>query len=96
MIILPKHKQCLTVQKLDLNVKKLQDNTMEAMSNWFNDKEHPDNNLKKVFLKEIFKVALAEEAYLSGGIGKSFTQRMISISELTNGRCNNSNPSLQW
>lgn len=44
---------------------------MEAMSNWFNDKDHPDNATKRPFLKEIFKVAKAEERYKNGEIGKS-------------------------
>ena len=70
MIVEPYEKQHPTVQKLGLNVKKLEEVTMEAMSNWFNDKEHPENAAKKPFLKEIFKVARAEERYKNGEIGK--------------------------
>ena len=42
---------------------------MEAMSNWFNEAEHPENLAKKPYLKEIFKVAKAEERYKNGEIG---------------------------
>lgn len=72
MIVEPPHKQCATVQKLGLNVKKLEEVTMEAMSNFFNDKEHPENAQKRVFLKEIFKVAKAQERYKNGEIGKFY------------------------
>lgn len=70
MIIEPKEKQHPTVQKLGLDVQMLEEATMESMSNWFNDKEHPENAAKKVFLKEIFKVARAQERYKNGEIGK--------------------------
>ncbi|KAM0176294.1 hypothetical protein ACHAPF_004944 [Botrytis cinerea] len=66
MIIEPYHKQCSAVQKLNLNVKKLEEVTMEAMSNWFTEKDHPENSAKKPFLKEIFKVARMEEQYKNG------------------------------
>ena len=70
MIVEPPHKQCPTVQKLGLNVKKLEEVTMEAMSIWFNDKEHPENGAKRPYLREIFKIAKAEERYKNGEIGK--------------------------
>jgi len=63
MVIEPRHKQQPAVQKLELNVRKLEEVTMEAMSNWFNDKEHPENGDKKRYLKEIFKVAKQQERY---------------------------------
>ncbi|TVY82745.1 Uncharacterized protein LSUE1_G001420 [Lachnellula suecica] len=66
MIVEPRHKQCSTVQKLELDVRKLEEVTMEAMSNWFNDKEHSGNEEKRPFLKEIFKVAKQEERYRNG------------------------------
>lgn len=69
MIIEPYHKQCSAVQKLNLNVKKLEEVTMEAMSNWFTEKDHPENSAKKPFLKEIFKVARMEEQYKNGERG---------------------------
>ncbi|KAM3074784.1 hypothetical protein ACMFMG_008200 [Clarireedia jacksonii] len=66
MIIEPYHNQVPAVQKLGLNVKKLEEVTMEAMSNWFNEKEHPENAAKRPFLKEIFKVARHEERFKNG------------------------------
>lgn len=45
--------------------------TLEVMTPWFNDKEHPDNAQKAGFFREIFKVAKAEERYLNGEIGKT-------------------------
>ncbi|RAL63369.1 hypothetical protein DID88_003792 [Monilinia fructigena] len=68
MIVEPYHKQCLAVQKLNLNIKKLEEVTMEAMSNWFTEKDHPENSAKKPFLREIFKVARKEEQYKNGEI----------------------------
>ncbi|KAI9645822.1 hypothetical protein NHQ30_005257 [Ciborinia camelliae] len=68
MIVEPHHKQCPAVQKLGLNVKKLEEVTMEVMSNWFTEKDHPENSAKKPFLKEIFKVARKEEQYKNGEI----------------------------
>ena len=34
---------------------------MEAMANWFNDEEHPENAEEKLIVEERFKVARAEE-----------------------------------
>jgi hypothetical protein len=70
MLVEPQEKQCVSVQKLGLNIRKLEETTMESMANWFSDKEHPENAAKKVFLKEIFKVAKAEERYKNGEISK--------------------------
>ncbi|PVH69812.1 hypothetical protein DL98DRAFT_438285 [Cadophora sp. DSE1049] len=52
------------------------------MSNWFCDTEHPENEAKRPFLKEIFKVARMEERYKTGEIGKldlSWTERHFSL-----------------
>ncbi|KAG4416876.1 hypothetical protein IFR04_009954 [Cadophora malorum] len=68
MIVEPAAQQHLTVQRLGLNVKKLESATMEVMSPWFADKEHPENELKRPFLKEIFKVARVQERYKNGEI----------------------------
>ncbi|KAI6246607.1 hypothetical protein HI914_05566 [Erysiphe necator] len=68
MIIEPAERQNPTIRKLGLNVKKLEETTMEVMSNWFNDKEHPENLLKKKYLKEIFRVAKIQERYKRGEI----------------------------
>ncbi|KAH9204224.1 hypothetical protein DL95DRAFT_497447 [Leptodontidium sp. 2 PMI_412] len=43
------------------------------MSNWFADKDHPENETKWPFVKEIFKMARLEERYKAGDIGKNFT-----------------------
>jgi hypothetical protein len=51
MVIEPHDKQHPTVKKLGLNVKRLEEVTMEAMANWFNDRERPDNASKKHSLK---------------------------------------------
>ena len=50
---------------------------MEAMSAWFNDTDHPGNLAKKPYLKEIFKVAKAEERYKNGEIGKILTISLL-------------------
>ena len=71
MVVEPREKQCATVQKLGLNASKLEQATMESMSHWFIDKEHPENAEKKLILKEIFEVAKAEERYKDGAIGKT-------------------------
>jgi len=47
MIIKPAEKQCLTAEKSKLNVKALEAATMEVMSTWFADKEHPENEQKR-------------------------------------------------
>jgi hypothetical protein len=70
MLVEPIKNQHPAIQKLGLNIKKLEEVTMEAMSNWFNDKDHPENISKKPCLKEIFKIARAEERYKAGEIGK--------------------------
>jgi hypothetical protein len=70
MIVEPRHNQHPTVQKLELTVKKLEEVTMEAMSNWFNDKDHPENASKRALLREVFKVAKEEARYKNGEIGR--------------------------
>ena len=66
MIVEPREKQCATVKKLGLSIKKLEEATTESMLHWFNDSEHPENAAKKIIMKEIFEVAKAEERYKSG------------------------------
>lgn len=68
MIIEPPERQHPSVRRWNLDVKTLEAKTMEAMGNWFNDTAHPANASKKVFLKEIFKVAKAEERFKNGEI----------------------------
>ena len=71
MMVQPHDKQHPSAQKQGLNVQRMHEATLEVMTPWFNDKEHPDNAQKAVFFKEIFKVAKAEERYLNGEIGKA-------------------------
>lgn len=76
MVVEPPEKQHPSIQRLALDVKKLEEMTMEHMSVWFNDKDHSDNKEKRPYLKEIFKVARAQERYKNGEIGIfSLTQR---------------------
>ncbi|KAI6715741.1 hypothetical protein JHW43_001688 [Diplocarpon mali] len=72
LIVQPRSKQCATLQRLGgISVRTLEAATMEAMSTWFSEKDHPENESKRVFLKEIFKVARKEESYLNGEIDGS-------------------------
>jgi hypothetical protein len=50
-------------------VKRLEEVTMEAMANWFNDEEHPKNAEEKLIVEEIFKVARAEDRCRHGELG---------------------------
>ncbi|KAI2615444.1 hypothetical protein GGR54DRAFT_612544 [Hypoxylon sp. NC1633] len=71
MIVEPNSKQHPTVQKLYLNVNKLEEVTIEALSSFFADKENPSNMSKRPHLKEIFKVARSEERYKDNQIDAS-------------------------
>ena len=68
MIIEPRNSQCSAVQRLGLNVEKLEQVTSESTKNWFN--KNPDNAAKKIYPKEIFRVAKLEERYLNSEVGK--------------------------
>jgi hypothetical protein len=75
------------VKKLQLNVKKLEECTNEALSGFY--AESPTNGSKKQFLNEIFKVARQQERYKNGEIGKSlmsFDDRQRQLFLLTNDR----------
>ncbi|KAF4472314.1 hypothetical protein FALBO_786 [Fusarium albosuccineum] len=63
MIVEPNNKQHPDIQKLNLNVKKLEEITIEALSGFFADKENPANARKRPYLNEIFKVAKQEERF---------------------------------
>ncbi|KAI0010301.1 hypothetical protein F4779DRAFT_315729 [Xylariaceae sp. FL0662B] len=71
MIVEPNHKQHPSIQKLFLNVDKLEEITNEALSSFFTDKDNPSNMQKRPFLKEIFKVARQEERFRDGQIDGS-------------------------
>jgi len=68
MIVEPSTKQHANIQKLNLNVAKLEEATYEALSSFFGDS--PANAKKKPYLKEIFYIAKNEEKYKNGAIGK--------------------------
>ena len=70
VVTMPREKQCVSIQKLGLNARKLEEATMESVSHWFNENQHPENATKQVILEEIFKVAHVEERYRNGEIGK--------------------------
>jgi hypothetical protein len=55
-----------------VNIKKLEEVTMEAMSTFFADTKHASNSQKRPLLKEIFSVAKMEERFQSGGLGKVY------------------------
>lgn len=42
---------------------------MEALSTFFTDKENPNNEKKRPYLRDIFKVAKQEERFERGEIG---------------------------
>ena len=70
MIVEPSKTQHPDIQKLNLNVRKLEEITTEALSAFFTDKENPANGKKRPYLNEIFKVAKQEERFKNGEIGK--------------------------
>lgn len=76
MIVEPNNRQHPDIQKLNLNVKKLEEITIEALSGFFADKESPANAKKRPFLNEIFRVAKQEERFKKEEIG------MAQISKL--------------
>lgn len=71
LVIEPNDKQHSDIKKLQLNVKKLEECTNEALSGFY--AESPTNASKKQFLNEIFKVARQQERFKNGEIGKSGT-----------------------
>lgn len=77
MIVEPNKTQHPDIQKLNLNVKKLEEITTEALSAFFADKENPANAKKRPYLNEIFKVAKQEERFQNGEIG-TFLERCFS------------------
>lgn len=70
LVIEPGAKQHADIQKLGLNVKKLEECTNEALSGFFS--ESATNAGKKQFLTEIFKVAKQQERYKNGEIGMRY------------------------
>ncbi|KAI1102248.1 hypothetical protein F4804DRAFT_273908 [Jackrogersella minutella] len=85
LIVEPNHKQHPSVQKLYLNVSKLEEVTNEALSSFFTDKENPSNMAKRPFLKEIFRVAESEERYKDGQIDGTTTVHVMSNDRIGQG-----------
>lgn len=69
LVVKPREKQHPDIQRLNVNVAKLESAAMEALSAWFADTESPNNAKKRPILKEIFKVAKMEEKYKNNEIG---------------------------
>lgn len=53
----------------DVDIKELDAHTTEYMQAWFSDRDHPENQKKLPFLREIFKVARSYERFLNGELG---------------------------
>lgn len=66
MIVVPNSEQHPDIQKLNLNVAKLEEATNEVLSSFFVDKDAPNNAKKRPYLKEIFYLAKAEERFNNG------------------------------
>jgi hypothetical protein len=67
LVVEPHAKQHSEIQRMNLNVKKLEEITFDALSAFFTENE--TNAKKKPYLNEIFKVARQEERYKNGEIG---------------------------
>lgn len=66
MVMEPPSRQHPDIKKLQLNVTKLEEVTMEALGGWFADGNSPSNASKRPYLEEIFKIAKQEERFLDG------------------------------
>lgn len=47
------------------------------MNTWYAEKDHPDNQKKRPFIVEIFKVAKQHERYMKGEVGKLLKYKYI-------------------
>ncbi|CAN8097430.1 unnamed protein product [Discula destructiva] len=68
------------LQKLNINVAKLEEATWDALSGFFADMENPNNMKKKPYLKEIFRVAKYQERYRNGEIDAE-TEVMVTADD---------------
>ncbi|KAI1743701.1 hypothetical protein F4680DRAFT_354443 [Xylaria scruposa] len=68
MLVEPKQSRHPALQKVGLDLDALETASFDALSTWFNDKDAPANGEKRLFLKEIFKVARHEANYKDGGL----------------------------
>ncbi|KAK4455831.1 hypothetical protein QBC34DRAFT_444625 [Podospora aff. communis PSN243] len=71
LIIEPNATQHPDIQKLNIDIAKLEELTMESLSGFFNENDKNNNAKKKPYLKEIFKVARHEEQFKRGEIDAS-------------------------
>ncbi|KXJ97448.1 hypothetical protein Micbo1qcDRAFT_7936 [Microdochium bolleyi] len=71
LVIQPLESQHPAIRKVNLDVRKLDEITMEALSTFFTDKENPNNEKKRPYLRDIFKVARQEERFGRGEIDPS-------------------------
>jgi hypothetical protein len=69
MIVDPE-KQPPEIQQLGVNVAKIEAVAMEALAPFFEDGNKPRNANKRSILKELFRVARAEERYRRKEIGR--------------------------
>lgn len=70
LVVQPNEKQLECFRALGLNIKKLEEFTMEQMNVFFSNPDQPKNKEKKKYLKEIFKVAKQQERYRAGQLRK--------------------------
>ncbi|OAQ57828.2 hypothetical protein VFPPC_17084 [Pochonia chlamydosporia 170] len=68
LVVEPNAKQHSNIQRLGLNVKKLEESAYDAVSPFFTDNEAIAK--KRPYLSEIFKLARQEERFKSGEIGE--------------------------
>ncbi|KAJ4409682.1 hypothetical protein N0V82_009439 [Gnomoniopsis sp. IMI 355080] len=80
LITTPNRLQHRDLQKLNINVAKLEDATWDALSGFFADIETPNNMKKKPYLKEIFRVAKYQERYKNGEIDAD-TEVMVTADD---------------
>lgn len=69
MVMDPRERQNHEIQRLDINVSKLEEVTIEALRPFFEDPAKPNNAKKRSILKELFRVAKLEERYKRDEIG---------------------------
>ncbi|CAK7213253.1 hypothetical protein SCUCBS95973_001738 [Sporothrix curviconia] len=82
MIVVPNSEQHPDIQKLHLNVAKLEEATTEVLSSFFADKDSPNNMKKRPYLKEIFLLAKYEERFRNGEIDGTTNVYIMSEEKL--------------
>ena len=70
MIVEPEEKRHHAIQKVNLDLKTLEETTYKALSSFFSDKESPANKSKKPLLEDIFRIARQEARYRDGEISE--------------------------